>query len=182
MASFTRFPVVPTRSTPVVDGIGRDKCMEDFDQFKTLRITGSATSFVYELNGDDHAMQSCKRRQWSACRAKLINLARANKLFLATHFTFSDEDNVYVGSEIAHMCLSDVIHCVAMTEQHVGAVLLQVSTASRNTYGAEAARSFKHCPSLSARIWHTMGSKRQMSSYPVKEISSSVSDYPVRDV
>lgn len=141
MGSFNRFPVVPRVSEAFVDGIGRDKCLGDIDQLKTLRIIGSTTTaFVYERDGSDHAMQSCKRWQWSPCRAKLINLTQSpqrNNSFLATHFTFSDGDRIYVGSEIAHMCLSDIIHCVAMTDEHVGAVLSQVRKPSKNQCEAE---------------------------------------------
>ena len=112
------------------------KCWDDFDHSQTLHFPGSTTDIVYERNHDDHILQRCKKQEWSSCRAKLIEITHAekkNELFIATRFMFSYRDYVYVGSDIADICLADIIYCtIPMIDHHVSAISKQASFESHS--------------------------------------------------
>lgn len=84
---------------------------------------------VYERKGyTPHVLQSCNRRNWTVPRSRLVEIARESKFFVSTHFVFPHEEDVYIGSQIADMCLADVIGgSISMTEDHASAILTQVS-------------------------------------------------------
>lgn len=86
-------------------------------------------SLVYERKGyTPHVLQSCNRRDWTVPRCQLVEIARDSKFFVSTHFVFSHEDDVYIGSQVADMCLADIIGgSISMTEDHASAILTQVS-------------------------------------------------------
>jgi hypothetical protein len=87
------------------------------------------TLLVYE-RGDykPHVLQSCNRRDWTVPRCRLVDIARKSKFFVSTHFVFPHEEDVYIGSQIADICLADIIDgSISMTEDHASAILTQVS-------------------------------------------------------
>ncbi len=73
-------------------------------------------------------LQSCNRRDWIVPCCQLVDIAKESKFFVSTHFVFPDEEDVYIGSQIADICLTDVIDgSISMTEDHASAILTQVS-------------------------------------------------------
>lgn len=87
------------------------------------------TLLVYERKDyKPHVLQSCNKRDWTVPRCQLVDIARESKFFISTHFVFPHEEDVYIGSQVAEMCLADVIDCsISMTEDHASAILTQVS-------------------------------------------------------
>lgn len=84
---------------------------------------------VYERKDyKPHVLQSCNRGDWTVPRCRLVDIARESELFVSTHFVFPHEEDVYIGSQVADMCLADVIDgSISMTEDHASAILTQVS-------------------------------------------------------
>lgn len=91
--------------------------------------------YVYKQNKQNkkqnyspHVLQSCHEKRWTVPRAWLVNIARECESFVATHFVFSHKEDIYVVSQIADMCLADVIdETLEMTEDYASAELTQVS-------------------------------------------------------
>jgi hypothetical protein len=103
--------------------------LERFDHLYTLALGFSnATLIVYEqMTMIRHVLQFCGRQNWTKHRCAIVEAARTSTSLVNTHFVIYEEDRVYVGSQLADMCLADMIHCSEMTEVHVSAILRQVN-------------------------------------------------------
>lgn len=120
----------------------------DFDHanslFRTFRAGNTSkteeehdkTRIVYELSRGAgafirkaHLLQWCRKEDFSVCRSMLLNIASDDEGFLSHNFRLTHRDRCYVGSEIASICLADMIYCsVSIKEEHASAILTQVST------------------------------------------------------
>ncbi|KAI9763380.1 MAG: hypothetical protein M1840_000572 [Geoglossum simile] len=101
---------------------------EDFDHSQTLILGCSGlTCIVYDRETyRPHILQSC-RENITTQRLLLAGIAGESDLFISTHFVFVYRDNIYVGSEVAGICLADVIDCtIPLREAHVSSILKRV--------------------------------------------------------
>lgn len=114
---------------------------EDFDHTLTRDLAppkkaerGTVTTKIFyeKRTFTPHVVQFCRKRYVSKESLQLVDLARTSKSFIKTHFTFSWGDTLYIGSQVADMCLADIVHCsLKMTEAHAAAILNQVSSSNR---------------------------------------------------
>jgi hypothetical protein len=104
------------------------RSFQDFILPRSVGRKGSAR-YVYERNSyEPHLLQSCNKQDWTVPRSQLVEAAKQSRFFVSTHFVYSHKREVYVGSQIADMCLADIIWgSISLTEDHASAILTQVS-------------------------------------------------------
>lgn len=120
---------------------------EDFDHakslFRTFRKDSNNTEsndidktrIVYELSRDEprfirraHILQWCPKGDLSIYRTMLLGIAKQNEHLIKSNFMLQHKERCYVGSQIANICLADVIYCsIPMSEDDVASILTQVS-------------------------------------------------------
>jgi len=101
---------------------------EDLDHSQTLILGRSGlTCIVYERRTFyPHILQFCEKSITNQ-RLLLAEIARDSDLFISTHFMFVYKDNIYIGSEVAGICLADIIDCtLPLSEAHASSILKKV--------------------------------------------------------
>jgi hypothetical protein len=103
---------------------------------------GESTTIVQDRKTlSTHILQYCDSKDWSEGCERVVELGKANNYLVSTHFTFRTQGRIYVGSQIADMCLADIIFCtLPINEEEVSAVIKQVSGLTPNMEGAEKYR------------------------------------------
>lgn len=105
-----------------------------FDQTVTRSLSSSTknsiitTQILYETSSfTPHVVRSCKNKYVSHNQRRIVEFAETSKLFIRTHFSFSLGDTFYVGSQVADMCLADIIPCtLKIAEVHAASIIKQV--------------------------------------------------------
>src|SRR5882757_1975252 len=89
---------------------------EDFDHSQKvgLGVWGSAWTIRDKKTSTQYVLQSCHQSQWSLPRFRLLELARQrNDLFVAPRFMFFRGETAYVCSNVAGVCLAELIDSTA---------------------------------------------------------------------
>jgi hypothetical protein len=139
-------PTTPQRLLPVTEELAGELAEKSYVErtpdFVLLLPIGTKRSaaYVFEQNKATnekecvaYIQQSCNKRKWTRPRARLVeiskeHIARERPSFIATHFVFHKGEDVHVISQIADICLADIIEAFEMTEDHASAILTQVSS------------------------------------------------------
>lgn len=89
-----------------------------------------ATKIFYERSSfTPHVVRSCEKTYVSENQRDLVEFAKSTKSFIQTRFNFILGDTFYVVSQVADICLADIIPCtLEITEVHAASIINQVRT------------------------------------------------------
>jgi hypothetical protein len=89
---------------------------------------GKSTSIIFDRkNHDPSVLQHCNINNWTELRHLLADLAKTNEFLISTYSIFSLDKEIYIKSQLADICLADIISCsLPVTEEHASAILTQV--------------------------------------------------------
>jgi hypothetical protein len=129
------------------ENVGYKYSWNDFDHTKSLFLTFrkshngaesddiDKTRIVYEVSRDEkqrllgrHVLQWCLKSDFDSYRTELLRIAEENRHFVNYNLAFPHQDRYYVGSQLAYVCLADVIaSSIPIGEEEAVAILTQVS-------------------------------------------------------
>lgn len=103
---------------------------EDFDhsQKMGLGVWGSAWTVRDRKTSTEYVLQSCHQSAWTVPRLRLLELAKQRTdLFVTPKFMFFRKETAYVCSDIAGICLAELIDgTIAIQEIQAAAIIKQV--------------------------------------------------------
>jgi len=110
------------------------KKWEDFDHSQKLGlgVWGSTWTVRDKTTSKEYVLQSCHQSDWTLPRLRLLELARqSDDLFVAPKFMFFQRERAYVCSDIAGICLAELIDgTIAIQEIQAAAIIKQVPISS----------------------------------------------------
>ena len=145
--------------TTIHEVIEEEGPLERFDNSKTLVLGfGEFTCIVQDRTTlSTHILQYCDSKDWSEGCSRVVELGKTNSCLVSTHFTFRNEGRVYVGSQIADMCLADIIFCtLPINEEEASVVIRQVSGSLPKMRHAEDTNTDNICFVETSRTGHSV--------------------------